>query len=259
MNSLETLVFGIIQGATEFLPISSSAHLIIAQALLQVQVPGVSLEVVLHLGTLMSVLIYFRQDLWNIVSCFFQRGAHGSAARKEVLYLSIATVPAVIVALTLDEAIGAAFEEVKFSGFMLIITTIVLLSTMAKKNGEARRITWYVALVMGIAQAFAILPGISRSGITIVTGIWLGLSGKEAARFAFLMAIPAILGAGIFQLSGISGEVIESLGSSAVGFVAAMLVGYSVIAWLMGILQKGKLHLFAAYTFAIGFIVIFWI
>jgi undecaprenyl-diphosphatase len=225
---------------------------------MNIQIPGVLLEVVLHLGTLMSVLIYFRQDLWNIVSCFFQGGAHGSAARMEVMYLSIATVPAVIAALTLDESIGALFEEVKFSGFMLIVTTTVLLSTIAKQKREARRITWYVALIMGIAQAFAILPGISRSGITIVAGIWLGLSGKEAARFAFLMAIPAILGAGIFKIPDVSGEVIESFGSYFLGFIVAMVVGYSMIAWLMGILQKGKLHLFAAYTFVLGLIVIIW-
>lgn len=258
MNSLETLLLGIIQGATEFLPISSSAHLVIAQSLLHVQVPGVLLEVVLHLGTLMSVLIYFRHDLQNIVSGFFQGGDSGSAARREVMFLTVATVPAVIVALTLDETISAVFEEVKFSGIMLMVTTIILLSTIIRRNGESRRITWYAALLMGIAQAFAILPGISRSGITIVTGIWLGLSGKEAARFAFLMAIPAILGAGIFQLSDVSGEAIESLGSYFFGFVVATLVGYSVIAWLMGILHKEKLYLFAAYTFAVGFIVIFW-
>ena len=119
--------------------------------------------------------------------------------------------------------------------------------------------TWTIALVMGIAQSFAILPGISRSGITIAAGIWLGLNGKEAARFAFLMTIPAILGAGIFQIPSVSGEVVESLGIYFIGFAAAMVVGYAMIVWLMGILQRGKLYLFAVYTFVIGFIVIFWV
>lgn len=257
MNSLETFLFGIIQGTTEFLPISSSAHLIIAQSLLNLQVPGLLLEVLLHLGTLMSVLIYFRHDLWTIVTCFFQGGETGSAARKEVVYLIVATLPAVIVALAAEETITAVFEEVKFSGFMLLLTSIILLTTIKKGNRESRSLAWHVALIMGVAQAFAILPGISRSGITIATGIWLGLAGKEAARFAFLMAIPAILGAGIFQIPSISGEVVESLGIYMIGFMVAMVVGYAMIAWLMGILQKGKLHLFALYTFVIGFIVIF--
>lgn len=258
MHSLETLIFGIIQGATEFLPISSSGHLVIAQYLLRFEVPGVLLEVLLHLGTLLSVLIYFRRDLWNIVRNSVQGGSPGSAARREVMYLVIATIPAVIVALTMEDTISAAFEEVRFSGFMLMVTTVILFSTAFKGSGEQKSVTWHIALIMGMAQAAAILPGISRSGITIVTGIWLGLAGKEAARFAFLMAIPAILGAGIFQIPNITGEAIESLGSYILGFAVAAVVGYIMIAWLMGILQKGKLYLFGLYTLAIGFIVIFW-
>jgi undecaprenyl-diphosphatase len=257
LNSLETILLGIIQGATEFLPISSSAHLIIAQSLLRLQEPGLLLEVVLHLGTLMSVLIYFRHDLWFIMRCFFQKGEQGSGARREVVFLLIATLPAVIAALTAEETISAAFEEVKFSGFMLLFTTLILLSTIKRGGEDSRSMIWYVALLMGVAQAVAILPGISRSGITIAAGIWLGLNGKTAARFAFLMAIPAILGAGIFQIPSVSGEVVESLGVYFIGFLVAMVVGYAMIAWLMGILEKGKLYLFGVYTFAIGFIVIF--
>ena len=256
---LETFLLGIIQGATEFLPISSSAHLVIAQAVLDVQFPGLLVEIVLHLGTLVSVLIYFRRDLMQLAGGFFRAGNDGTASRREVGYLALATLPTVVVALALGEAVEAAFDNVAFTGWMLLATTVVLASTRWSISREAAGMSWAIALIMGTAQALAILPGISRSGITIAAGLWLGLGGKAAARFAFLMAIPAILGAGIFKLLDVMEGAAQSIPGLMAGFLAAALVGYIVIAWLMNILRKGQMHFFASYTLLAGLMVIFWL
>lgn len=258
MEDLSTSLLGAIQGATEFLPISSSAHLVIAQALLQVQSPGLLVEVVLHLGTLVSILIYFRSDLIQLVVGFFRAGNDGTASRREVGHLALATLPAVAVALTLGDTVEAVFDDPGFSGWMLLVTTVVLASTRWSVS-RGIGMSWTIALSMGVAQALAILPGISRSGITIAAGLWLGLGGKAAARFAFLMAIPAIMGAGIFKLLDLVGGGSPSIPGLVLGFLTAALVGYGVIAWLMSILRKGRLHLFAGYTFLISLGVIFWL
>ncbi len=257
MESLSTVLLGVIQGATEFLPISSSAHLVIAQALLHVQSPGLVVEIVLHLGTLVSVLIYFRRDLWLLVGGFFHVGSNGTESRREIGYLALATLPAVVVALTLDDAVEAAFDDVDFTGWMLLVTTVVLASTRWTSPGKRIGLSWVVALIMGTAQALAILPGISRSGVTIAAGMWLGLGGKAAARFAFLMAIPAILGAGVFNLLDLAEGAPQFTSGLMSGFLAAALVGYGVIAWFMNILRKGRLHFFASYTLLVGLVVIF--
>ncbi|MFB0517631.1 MAG: undecaprenyl-diphosphate phosphatase [Candidatus Neomarinimicrobiota bacterium] len=256
---MNTLFLGILQGATEFLPISSSGHLVIAQAILKVQSPGMLVEIVLHLGTLISVLIYFRHDLWRLVSGFFSVGSAGVEPRREVGYLLLATLPAAVVALTLSDAIEAAFENVLFCGLMLLVTTAVLVSTRWAVLREGTGLTWISALIIGGAQAIAILPGISRSGITIAAGLWLGLTGEMAARFAFLLAIPAILGAGVFKLLDLLQAPSQSGPGLLWGFLAAALVGYCVIAWLMNILRKGRLHFFAGYTLLIALMVIFWL
>jgi undecaprenyl-diphosphatase len=259
MDNLDTLILGIIQGATEFLPISSSAHLVVSQALLGLESSGLLVEVVLHLGTLVSVLIYFRRDIGLLLRGFFQSGDEGKGARQEVGFLALATLPAVAVALTLNDVVEAAFEEVIISGLMLLVTTAVLVSTKWVKGEREGQLTWTKALVIGIAQALAILPGISRSGITIAAGLWLGLPSQAAARFAFLLAIPAILGAGLFKLQDVLGTGSQATAVLLVGFVAAAIVGYSVIAWLLRILRKGQLHYFAGYTFLVALMVIFWL
>ncbi len=253
---LETFLLGVIQGVTEFLPISSSAHLVIAQTVLDVQSPGLLLEIVLHLGTLISVLIYFRRDLMQLAGGFFRAGNDGTASRREVGYLALATLPAVVVALVFGDVVGAAFDNVAITGWMLLVTTVVLASTRWSVSGGAG-MSWVIALVMGMAQALAIMPGISRSGITIAAGLWLGLGGKASARFAFLMAIPAILGAGLFKLLDVMEGAAPSMPGLMSGFLAATLVGYVVIAWLMNILRRGQMHFFAGYTLLVGLMVIF--
>lgn len=258
MDYINTIVLGVLQGATEFLPISSSAHLVIGQALLKLENPGLLVEIILHLGTLVSVLVYFRGSVWKLARGTFLPGRVGAAVRKEVGYLIVATLPAVVVALTLDDYVEAAFDDVRLAGWMLLVTTTVLVSSRWTGGGGGR-VNWRIALLIGLAQACAILPGISRSGITIVAGLWLGLKGEDAARFSFLMAIPAILGAGLLHLTDLVQESAAALPWLFVGFLTAGLVGYVVIAWLMGILRRGRLHYFAAYTLPVGLMVIFWL
>ncbi|UCD39131.1 MAG: undecaprenyl-diphosphate phosphatase [Fidelibacterota bacterium] len=256
---MNTIILGVVQGITEFLPISSSAHLVIAQALIKLESQGLLVEIVLHLGTLVSVLIYFRRDLWQLVSGFVKAGGEGTAARLEVGHLALATLPAVAVALTLSDVVEAAFESVLVAGVMLLITTMVLLSTRWTGLSKGSRMTWLIALLIGTAQALAILPGISRSGITIAAGLWLGLTGEKAARFAFLLAIPAILGAGLFKLLDLGGAEFQSVPGLTIGFLTSFLVGYAMIAWLMNILRKGRLYYFAGYTFLVALMAIFWL
>ncbi|MCH7575043.1 MAG: undecaprenyl-diphosphate phosphatase [Candidatus Marinimicrobia bacterium] len=251
---LDALLLGLLQGATEFLPVSSSAHLVIAQYLLGIDSPGLVLEVALHMGTLLSVLIYFRKDIWSLAAGTFRPGEPGVSSRQEVGLIFIATVPAVVAALVFKDAIDAAFDSLDMVGWMLLVTTAVLISSRWAHGGTAG-VTAKVALILGLAQALAIMPGISRSGMTIVAGLWLGMSGTEAARFSFLMAIPAILGAGLLSLgSGMPGVALLPMGT---GMIVSALAGYVVIAWLMDILRRGRLYFFGGYTLLAGLIVIF--
>ena len=248
-----------IQGATEFLPVSSSAHLVIARDLLQLPSTGLVLEITLHLGTLLSVLVYFRHDLLSWLGGFYLRGEAGAESRREMGHIAVATVPAVAVALALGDWVEAAFDDVAFTGVMLLATTVVLASTRWAARAERRSLTPAYALIIGMMQALAILPGISRSGITIAAGLWLGLGGRGAARFSFLMSIPVILGAGVYRLLDFAGVLAQAVPGLWLGFLASAAVGYGVIAWMMRLLQRKQLHLFAGYTFLAGIVVIFWL
>jgi undecaprenyl-diphosphatase len=257
MDIISTVILGFLQGVTEFLPVSSSAHLVVGQELLGVQQPGMLMEVALHLGTLLSVVVYFRHDLAKLIRGSLLAGPVGSAARREVGYLALATLPAVVVALTLADPVSAAFENIALVGAMLLVTSVVLVTSRFTHSREGAQITWLVALIIGSAQAVAILPGISRSGITIVAGLWLGLGGLAAARFSFLMAVPAILGAGLLQLLEVVQSGIAPTAGLAAGLVVAAVTGYAVIAWLLDIIRKRRLYLFSGYTTLLGLTVIF--
>ncbi len=257
MDIIPTVILGILQGITEFLPVSSSAHLVIGQELLGVQQPGLLMEVALHLGTLLSVVVYFRHDLLRLIRGSLLAGRTGAAVRLEVGYLALATLPAVVVALTLADQLSAAFENIALVGAMLLVTSVVLASSRFAHFREGARMTWLVALMIGCAQAVAILPGISRSGLTIVAGLWLGLGGGAAARFSFLLAVPAILGAGLLQGLEVAQSGIMPTAGLALGLVVAAVTGYAVIAWLLDIIRKRRLYLFAGYTMLLGLMVIF--
>lgn len=250
MTIFESFILGVIQGLTEFLPISSSGHLVLGQELLGVSVPGNAFEVVVHLGTLCSVLIVFWNDILQLLKTL-----KSNTTQKYILALAIGTIPAVVIGLLFKDIIGEAFENIKVVATTLLITGVILLSTKfikLKKND----ITVGKGLLIGITQAMAIIPGISRSGITISTGMFLGIAPDEAAKFSFLLAIPAIAGAGLLTSLDLIETGMISLSSSVltVGFLSSLIVGWLSLKWLIGLIKSGKFHWFGVYCIFAGII-----
>lgn len=251
MNFFEAIVLGIVQGLTEFLPVSSSGHLVIAETLLDVPTPGVFVEVALHLATLVSVLIVYRRRVAALAVGTLRRDP---AALRYVGLLLLASVPAGIVGVFFKDAIEAAFDTPWVTGVMLLITGLLLWSTRFLRerswlDGPRTR----SAVVMGVAQAFAILPGISRSGSTITAGLWGRLQGDRAAEFSFLMSVIAISGAVVLQLGEI-GESLRQVGGASIlaGFLTAMVAGVAAIRFLLWLLRRQTFYTFAYYVWIVG-------
>lgn len=246
-------LLGIVQGLTEFLPVSSSGHLVLAQWLLGWSPPGVLLEAVVHLGTLVAVVIYFRVDLLRLLRAV-TRG--GTEQRAYVGLMVVGTVPVVVVGLSARSAIERAFGAPWLVGGMLLVTAAVLIvgdSCAARARRSAPRVS--NALAAGIGQALALLPGVSRSGATISAGIASGLRPYEAARFSFLLSIPAILGAGLWELFLEPGRPsvspAEGWGLVAAG-LAALCSGLLAIRLLLLVVRRRRLRWFATYCALVG-------
>ena len=269
MNLLQSIILGIVQGLTEFLPISSSGHLVLFQNLLGFQEPQLLLDSALHVGTLVAVCVYFRSDLLGIIrqSCFFIRGLWQGRQRPQdirrnpgaslALWIIVGTVPTALIGLIFRSTFERAFGSLPFVGCMLMVTGFILIVSYGfqKNPRKIRRLGPLNALVVGAAQGLAIIPGISRSGITIVCGILAGLPREEAARFSFLLSIPAILGALILQLDAEAAADVGLLPILA-GFLASVLVGLLALKILMTMVRKGRLAYFAPYCLALGFVVL---
>jgi undecaprenyl-diphosphatase len=265
MDLLKTIVLGIVQGFTEFLPISSSGHLVLAADLLQFQEEGVAFEVFVHLGTLFSVLIAFRLDIYKMVLAPFKlwQGTDIDPDTREYalwdLYVIIGTIPAAVVGLIFKDQIESFFSDTILVIIMLFITGTILLLSRQIKSAQGPVTPWK-SLLIGCAQAFAILPGISRSGSTIVTGMALGVDREKAARFSFILSIPAILGAFVLKIADLMESSISSpqLLYLLTGTLAAFISGYIAIVWLMNLIKKGKLDRFAYYCYAIVIFAFLW-
>ncbi|MGB7859790.1 MAG: undecaprenyl-diphosphate phosphatase, partial [Acidimicrobiia bacterium] len=250
------ILWGLVQGLTEFLPISSSGHLVIIPAYLDrlgwdIAPPSLAVSAVLHLGTLAAVLVYFRSDVMKVLR--FRSDAEG---RTIALLVAIGTIPA-IVGLPLKDTLDAFQGTVSNVGWTLMLTGVILaigqrLASGMRQLGDGRIAD---AIVIGIAQAFALIPGISRSGITIAAGSGRGFEPTQAARFSFLLGIPAIAAAGLSQLPDLidSGEFGIDL---MVAMVVAGLAGYFAIAWLLSALRRVGLGPFAIYCLAIGLLTV---
>ena len=251
MTLVDAIILGSIQGITEFLPISSSGHLVIAQSLLGLKLPGNIIEVVTHLGTLFSVIIVFRKD---IVKYFFD--FKNPLTKKYILCLFIGTIPALIIGLSAKSFILLFFESIKMVSFSLIFTGVILFLSR-KRNNKKSKINYKNSLLIGISQALAIIPGISRSGITISTGLLLGMNAKDTARFSFLLAIPAISGAGLITaIDMLDQPVLISFNIMFAALASSFVVGYLSLKWFLGIFENGKLHYFGFYCIAIGLIIL---
>ncbi|HZD23327.1 MAG TPA: undecaprenyl-diphosphate phosphatase [Acidimicrobiia bacterium] len=249
---LAAIVWGLVQGLTEFLPVSSSGHLVIVPEFLdqvgvEISPPSLAVSAVLHLGTLLAVLIYFRDDLMKVIR--FRDDPEG---RTIALLVAVGTIPAVV-GLPLKDTLESIQENVTYVGVALVATGIILVIGQLFANGVRRLIDGRIpdAVVVGVAQAFALIPGISRSGITIAAGNGRSFSPTEAARFSFLLGIPAIAGAGLVSLPDLFGAA--AIGwELVVGTLVAAVSGYAAIAFLLAALRRVGLVPFAVYALLVG-------
>lgn len=297
MTVFESILLGIIQGLTEFFPVSSSGHLVLGQDLLGIEIPGILFDVLVHVGTLASVVIVYRDRLWRLTMGALGRGEKGSWTY--IFKIGLATVPAVIAGLTLKDFFEARFDDPIFAATMILVTgclvwssrwaignakigplellpllvaavlsliggTIIpflvvlvlqaLLMSVTRITSPKERHaepTWWGALLMGIGQSLAILPGISRSGTTVLTGLWRRIDPVAAAEFSFLMSIPAILGAAVLQVPDALREPLPvSTPALVFGFVAALISGIVAIRFFILLLERQNFHLFAYYCWA---------
>ncbi|MEW6475635.1 MAG: undecaprenyl-diphosphate phosphatase [Actinomycetota bacterium] len=244
---MREIILGIVQGLTEFLPISSSGHLVLVPRMLGWDEPELGLTVMLHLGTLVALLIYFRNDIIGLTLGVLGRGPDPAAARRITRFLIVGTIPAVIAGLALGGFFEDAFHRPYESSIELVFTGLILIGT--ERFGERanrRELDDPRAFGIGAAQALAILPGLSRSGATIGAGLLAGLSREEATRFSFLLSIPAIAGAAV--LDAAEGELVVT-GASIAGTLAAGIVGFLSIHYLLRFVRTHSLTVFCWYIF----------
>lgn len=258
MEIIDAIILGIVQGLTEFLPVSSSGHLELGKAILgDNSIPEESLlfTVVLHFATALSTIVVFRQDVWEIIKGLFQ--FKWNEETRFSLKIVISMIPAALVGLLFETQLEGFFGgNVAFVGYMLLITALLLY--LADKARETqKKVTYLNAFVIGVSQAIAILPGISRSGATISTSVLLGVDKTKAARFSFLMVVPLIIGKMAKDIIG--GELqfqSEQTIAMGAGFIAAFIAGLAACTWMIQLVKKSKLSYFAIYCFVVGCIAI---
>ncbi|MCE3551623.1 undecaprenyl-diphosphate phosphatase [Pseudonocardia sp. RS11V-5] len=260
MSWLEVVVLGLVQGLTEFLPISSSGHLRIVSGLFFGNDPGAAFTAVSQLGTELAVLIYFAKDIWRLVAVWF-RGLRDPEARLNPDYrvawlVILGTIPIGVLGVLFQDKI-----ETVARNLWLIATTLIVFGVLlglaerySQRLAERRTIeqlTVKDGILLGFAQALALIPGVSRSGGTITAGLFLGLERAAAVRYSFLLAIPAVVSAGVFQLKDVTaGDT--TVPQMVVATVIAFVVGYAVIAWLLRFVERNSVYVFVAYRIALG-------
>lgn len=263
MDIIQAIILGVVQGLTEFLPVSSSAHLVFMTDILGLP-QNVAFDTLLHLGTLVAVVAYFWKDLIKIISSFisslidifrgrFKKGLEEKPFKKLSWLIIVGTIPAGIMGILLQKQFEALFTSIFYVGIFLIITGLLLWGAERVKPGEKdiKDISFKNALVIGVAQGIAIAPGISRSGATISAGLFSGLNRELAARFSFLLSIPAILGAALVQAKDIT-SFDTGTGVLIAGFVSALIFGYLAIKLLLKIIKERTLMIFAYYCWIVG-------
>lgn len=247
------IVLGILQGLTEFLPVSSSGHLVLAQALLGLQLPGLTLEMMLHAATALAIVVFFRADLAGLLKGAMRRE---QSSLRLLGLLALASLPAAVVGGVAGEAVGAAMDSARLAAGMLLATAGLLVLGPRMASGTPKTVSMRPshALWVGLAQAFAILPGISRSGSTIVAGLRCGLERRQAARFSLLLALPVMLGGAAIDLVRLVRQPAPQLGAAPVpagplvaGMVTAFALGLVAIRLLLVAVQRAKLAWFGLY------------
>lgn len=268
MDIFQGIIIGIVQGLTEFLPVSSSAHLVFIQNILGVE-SSLAFDTFLHLGSLLAVLWFFRGDIYRMLKSWwlslrdisqhrFKEGLYEDPYKRLAWYVILATVPVAFVGFLLEDSVDALFAGALYvPAFFLFVTGTILYISQRMASGEINfnTIGKKEALFMGLGQACAILPGLSRSGTTIAAGLTIGLDKEFAAKFSFILSIPAIFGAFILQLKDIGSALDVNFVPVILGFVAAFIAGYMAIRWMLELIQKKNLDIFAYYCWVVGIVV----
>jgi undecaprenyl-diphosphatase len=260
MTIIEAIILGIIQGATEFLPISSSGHLLLVPAIFNISEPDLNTTAIAHLGTLLAVIIYFRQDIWQIITAVLKGLAERRPFENDMSRLGwqilLGTIPAALAGLLFEETFDSIFGNPTIAAVALFGTAGLLIIGERLYSGTKplAKLSWADAIIIGLFQLLALLPGISRSGSTITGGLARDLDRATAARFSFLLGIPAIAGAGLLALLDLFGspDVGDQLVVLSVTFVVAAVVGYLCIAFLLSWLRQHRLYPFAIYCAIFG-------
>jgi undecaprenyl-diphosphatase len=258
MNWIEALLLGLVQGLTEFLPVSSSGHLELGKYLLGVDAErSLAFTVAVHGATVLSTMVVFRNDLLKIIKGLFE--LKWNESWQFAALIGVSMIPVLIVGLFFKDFVESFYSgNIRFVGFMLLITAALLTFTYFR-NSFNRKIWFFDSFIIGIAQAVAVLPGISRSGATISTGLMLGNKRELITRFSFLMVLIPIIGANLLEIT--KGEMSSDSGvglpSVLIGFFAAFVSGLFACKWMIGIVNKGRLKYFAIYCFIIGLLAIF--
>ena len=251
MQIVDVILLGVLQGLTEFLPVSSSGHLVLGQYLLNVKSPGNTLEILFHLGTLGSVIFVFSPDIINILVTIKNK-----TTQKLLMYIFVATIPAVIIGFIFRIKIEALFESVNSVGFALLFTGLVLILSSIFKNKNSEH-SLFSSMIIGFGQALAIIPGISRSGMTITLLLFFGFSPRESAKFSFLLSIPIIAGAGILGIQDIQSTETFSAGIIITALLSSFLIGIFALKVLLKLLEHGKFYIFGVYCICLGLVSVF--
>lgn len=253
MSTLDAIILGLVQGLTEFLPISSSGHLVLGQHLLNFEGPNLTFDIVLHLGSLSAVLVYFRRDIQKVIRSVLGKG---DPSWNKVAWLILwGTIPTGLIGVLFKEPLEGLFESVRIVAIMLFVTGLLLFASdrIRKTDRPLFGIRVLDALLIGVVQGLSIIPGISRSGSTIATGLFLKIEADAAARFSFLLSIPAILGAVALEGKNILGHAVNGAGVEFIaGFVAAAISGWMAIKILMEVLKRKRLWIFAIYCWIVA-------
>jgi undecaprenyl-diphosphatase len=262
MTNFESLVLGVVQGVTEFLPISSTAHLRIVPALLHWDDPGAAYTAVLQLGSLVAVIGYFLPELIKMLSAGWKwlgdRSQAPSRAARELGYLIVGTMPAVVAGVLFRHAIEGSFRSLWVIASAMIVVALML-AVVEKKASHDRafdELTLKDALIIGCAQAFAVIPGVSRSGSTLMAAMALGFRREAAARFSFLLSVPIVAAAGVFEMPKVMHAHDLHGSTMAIGLLAAAVAGYASIAWLLRFLRARSTIPFIVYRVALGLVLI---
>jgi undecaprenyl-diphosphatase len=262
MGWLEAVILGALQGLTEFLPISSSAHLAVFPQLFGSGDPGASFTAVTQIGTEAAVLLYFRRELWAIgttwLRSLIRADLRGSLDARMGWYIILGTIPIAVVGVTFEEQIQTTVRSLWFIAVNLIVFGVILgiVDRLARNVRPIEALNLRDALLYGLGQMLALIPGVSRSGATISVGLALGYTREAATRYAFLLAVPAVLAAGFFQISDVSASAEPGLPKTLVATAVAFVVGYAVIAWLLRYLRTGSYLPFVLYRVLLGSVIL---